>query len=99
MARACPSLSNASLRGIAGELFAPLRLPPLHFAFAGVQLIDESPLALDLQQMSQAAGAEIEGIAGLSLFHRSVFVLDYRNARIQFEKSQAIWIASCSRIL
>jgi len=81
-----PSLSNASLRGVAGELFAPLRLPPLHFAFAGVQLIDESPLALDLQQMSQAAGAEIEGIAGFSLFRRSVFVLDYRNARIQFEK-------------
>jgi len=36
--------------------------------------------------MSKAAGAEIEGIAGFSLFRRSVFVLDYRNARIQFEK-------------
>jgi hypothetical protein len=88
------AFSNASLRGVAGELFAPLRLPPLHFAFAGVQLVDESPLALDLQKLSESAGAEIAGIAGFSLFRRSVFVLDYRNARIQFEKWQDVWIGS-----
>jgi hypothetical protein len=80
------NLPETRLRGAGGEFLAHFLLPPMHLACASERFVDEHPVALDLRAMSQAAGAEIAGIAGFPLFRKSTILLDCRHGWIQFQK-------------
>ncbi len=83
IARPWEHRAAAPLMGARGLLAQVFRVPPVELEFGGQRIVDSTPVALDLRQMSQQIGIEISGVLGYSLVGSSTLTINYRDGVVQ----------------
>jgi predicted aspartyl protease len=79
--------SSVGLRGAQGPLSGAARVGPLAFRVGGVPVVENAPLAMDLEPISQLEGIDIAGILGYSTLGKSPFTIDLRHGIVEFARA------------
>ena len=77
--------ASPDLVGIRGALSGAVRLAPTTLGIGGRNLVDMTPIMLDLSGISSREGVEISGVLGYSALGRRPFTLDLRHGVFTFE--------------
>jgi predicted aspartyl protease len=76
---------TADLIGVQGAVSGAYRLAPLSLGIGGRQLVDTTPVSLDLGPLSRREGIEISGVLGYRALSRGPLTVDYRRGLVSFE--------------
>jgi tetratricopeptide (TPR) repeat protein len=77
--------ASPDLVGVRGALSGAIRLAPTTLGIGGRNLVDMTPIMLDLSGFSSREGVEISGVLGYSALGRRPFTLDLRHGVFTFE--------------